>query len=94
MAQSEDPKDFGQNILEGIPGYGILQMLKNAGRAIPEGYEQAKQFLGISPRPPVSVTLPPGQAMPVPRDAQGRPLPIDPATGLPINYPPRSGGSY
>ena len=44
MAQALDPNDpqnMGQNIMQGIPGYGILQMLQRAGRGIPEGWQQA-----------------------------------------------------
>ena len=90
MAQALDPNDpqnMGQNIMQGIPGYGILQMLQKAGRGIPEGWQQAKELLGMSPRPPAP---PPGQ-MPVARDAMGRPLPIDPRTGQPIQ---QDGGGF
>lgn len=84
MAQAYDPNDprnMGEEIMKGIPGYAILEKLKAAGQAIPEAWGQAKQFLGITPPPPKA---PPPGPMNTPRDAQGRPVPINPATGAPF----------
>jgi len=77
---ANDPNNMGQNIAQGMPGVGILMMLRNLfsqqQQPNPNAAAQAMQHLGVpqQQRPP----------MPTPRDAMGRPLPIDPRTGQPM----------
>jgi hypothetical protein len=68
----------GQNIQRSLPGVNMMLMIQRMLQAAGGVGDRAMQYLrpGVAPAP--------GQAIPTPRDAQGRPLPIDPATGRPV----------
>ena len=92
MAQAPDPNDpnnMGQQIASGWPGMGILMMLKRLSSAAPGEADKAMQNLGIQPQAQAQAAVPAQaqQQMPwfVPRDAQQRPIPVDPRTGSPID---------
>jgi hypothetical protein len=85
----QDPLQYGEQIGQSLPGVGILQMLRGLGQRLPEtaqgGLQAALEALGLrQPPAPPTFTRPGYAPMPTPRDAQGRPLPIDPNTGRPI----------
>lgn len=66
MDPEQNPLNMGQQIAQGIPGVNILTMLRNMGEQAPNVLNQAMELLGL--RKP--------QAMPVQRDAMGRPIAV------------------
>ena len=74
---ADDPKQFGEQIAQGLPGVGILMMLRKMGEAgMPSGLERAMQMLGLRQQaaPPLNQPLPRHGGM----DEQGNPIIIPP----------------
>lgn len=72
MDPSQDPRNTGESIAQGIPGVGILMMLRKMGEQMPDGLERAMQMLGLrqQPAPPLNQPLPQHGGF----DAQGNPI--------------------
>jgi len=94
MAEQQPPAEPeaypGQNIQRSLPGVSMMLMIKSMldkfANTSPDIGGQVMRYL--NPKAPAAaapVTNPLLQRqIPTPRDAQGRPLPIDPATGRPV----------
>jgi hypothetical protein len=48
---ANDPRNYGEQIAQGIPGVGILMMLRQLGEALPGKAQQALELLGIQRGP-------------------------------------------
>jgi hypothetical protein len=48
---AEDPTQMGEQVGQGIPGVGILMMLRKLGEQVPGYAQQAMQYLGLGQPP-------------------------------------------
>ena len=77
---ADDPKNMGEGIAQGLPGVGILMMLRKMSEGgVGNGIERAMEMLGLrqqqqQPAPPLNQPLPRHGGM----DAQGNPIIIPP----------------
>ena len=74
---ADDPKNMGESIAQGLPGVGILMMLRKMSEGgMPSGLERAMEMLGLRQpaAPPLNQPLPRHGGM----DAQGNPIIIPP----------------
>jgi hypothetical protein len=76
---ADDPRNTGEAIAQGLPGVGILMMLRRLGeQGGSEGLQRAMQMLGVGQpqqaAPPITQPLPRHGGM----DANGQPIIIPP----------------
>jgi hypothetical protein len=73
---ADDPRNTGESIAQGLPGVGILMMLRKMGEQAPDSLQRAMQMLGIGgpTAPPINQPLPRHGGM----DANGQPIIIPP----------------